>query len=106
LFSPEAVPISSAVPPVETENQSIVSPEPAVAAIVRLPEPQLEPITTFVGAAGKPFIVTLWLPEADLQPLLKVTVTASVTEPETPAVKTMLLVPLPAVIVPLVIVHA
>jgi len=45
-------------------------------------------------------------PEAVLQPVLLVTVTARVTEPELPAVYLMMGVPLPAVIVPPVIVHA
>jgi hypothetical protein len=46
------------------------------------------------------------LPEEALHPVLLVTVTARVTVPVLPAVYLMILVPLPAVIVPLLIVHA
>ena len=57
-----------------------------------------------IAAEGAVLIVTVLLPVA-LHPLLLVTVTESVTVPDPPAVYLMLLVPLPAVIVPLLIVQ-
>ena len=86
LFTPAAVPTCSAVPPVEAEYQSTVSPVLAVADMVTVPEPQFDAGETVVGAAGNALIVTRIFPDAALHPLEVVTVTARVTDPELPAV--------------------
>jgi hypothetical protein len=57
-------------------------------------------------ALGKALIVTEVFPEEAEQLLLFVTVTFNVTEPEAPAVYVILFVPVPAVMLPLLIVHA
>jgi hypothetical protein len=57
-------------------------------------------------ATGRATIDTVLFPDAVLHPVLFVTVTLSVTDPDLVAVYVMLLVPAPAVIHPFVMLHA
>ena len=66
----EDEPLVDAVPPVETVNQSMVSPAPGVALNETVPVPQLEPAVP-VGAVGKATVAVTAVLVADKQPVVE-----------------------------------
>ena len=84
-----------------------VAPAPALGTEAVLSVvPEHTDVAVVIVALGNGFIVTNVLPDDAWQPLLLFTLTDNVTEPDEPAVYVMLFVPEPAVIVPLLIIHA
>ena len=63
----EDEPLVDAEPPVETVNQSMVSPAPGVALNETVPVPQREPAVP-VGAVGKATVAVTAVLVADTQP--------------------------------------
>ena len=83
-----------------------LAPVPPFATEAVLPDdPAHTDVAAVIFATGYAEMVTVLLPDDALHPTALVTVTLRVTVPVDPAVKLILLVPDPDVIVPLVMLH-
>jgi hypothetical protein len=99
------VPVPAVMDPLVIFHEYI-APTPASGTDAEFPvELAHAAVGVVIVALGDGLIVTVAFEDAE-QPLLLVTVIARVTEPDAPAVNVIFLVPVPAVIEPLVIVHA
>src|SRR4051794_26300392 len=95
----------AALPPIVTEAP-FWKPVPAMVTGVPPFGVPCDGVTEVTVTDGATAVTVTFADFVSEQPALVVTVTLSVSVPAAPAVKVMLLVPLPPVIVPLVMLHA